>query len=79
MYNKITITVGDVEELDNHLSMNGYNYGRVGNDFYVLEDETDYVDTILSDWGYDYWFNDSYLTTNSDNEDFDDEDFDDEF
>lgn len=41
----------DLDELENHLSMNGYNFGidKNRNLLFVFIDEFDYVATILSD------------------------------
>ena len=41
----------DVEELDNHLSMNGYDFGidKKRSLLFVVSDEVDYVETILKD------------------------------
>ena len=41
----------DMEELDNHLSMNGYDFGidKKRNLLFVVGDEIDYVETILRD------------------------------
>ena len=41
----------DMEELENHLSMNGYNFGidKNRNRLFVHIDEIDYVETILED------------------------------
>ena len=41
----------DLEELENHLSMNGYNFGidKKRNLLFVFIDEFDYVETILND------------------------------
>ena len=41
----------DLEELENHLSMNGYNFGidKKRNLLFVLIDEFDYVEEILAD------------------------------
>ena len=46
----------DLNELENHLSMNGYDFGldakrRV---LFVYIDEIDYVETILADRNIDY-------------------------
>lgn len=46
----------NLEELENHLSMNGYDFGidekrRV---LFVLIDEVSYVETILTDRNIDY-------------------------
>ena len=48
----ILLHVGtDLEELENHLSMNGYNFGidKKRNLLFVLIDEFDYVEKILAD------------------------------
>lgn len=48
----ILLHVGtDLEELENHLSMNGYNFGidKKRNLLFVLIDEFDYVKEILAD------------------------------
>lgn len=44
-------TCVDLEELEGHLSMNGYDFGidKKKNLLFVLIDEIDYVETILSD------------------------------
>lgn len=41
----------DLEELEKHLSMNGYNFGidKSRNLLFVFIDEVDYVETILND------------------------------
>lgn len=41
----------DMEELENHLSMNGYDFGidKNRNLLFVFIDEVDYVETILED------------------------------
>ena len=41
----------DLEELENHLSMNGYNFGidKKRNLLFVFIDEFDYVEEILAD------------------------------
>lgn len=41
----------DFDELENHLSMNGYNFGldRRKNLLFVYIEEVDYVETILED------------------------------
>lgn len=41
----------NMEELENHLSMNGYNFGIDKNRkrLFVYIDEIDYVETILTD------------------------------
>lgn len=58
MYDKITINSGNMEDLCEHLDMNGYCFERIGMNLYVFNEETDYVKTILHDYGYDYWVND---------------------
>lgn len=48
----ILLHVGtDLEELENHLSMNGYNFGidKKRNLLFVFIDEFDYVEDILAD------------------------------
>lgn len=48
----ILLHVGtDLEELENHLSMNGYNFGidKKRNLLFVFIDEFDYVEEILAD------------------------------
>lgn len=48
----ILLHVGtDLEELENHLSMNGYNFGidKKRNLLFVFIDEFDYVEKILAD------------------------------
>ena len=46
----------DLEELDNHLFMNGYNYGidTKRNILFVSMEEVDYVEEILKDRGIVY-------------------------
>lgn len=41
----------DLEELENHLSMNGYDFGidKNRNLLFVFIEEVDYVETILDD------------------------------
>lgn len=56
MYDKIKI-FGDVGFIVNHLSMNGYNFDIIGQNIYVLSDETPYVKTILNDYGIIYAIN----------------------
>lgn len=53
----------DVEELENHLSMNGYDFGidKKRNLLFVNMEEVDYVETILEDRDIDFevrvhWF-----------------------
>ena len=58
MYDKLTVTNGDIEELCEHLDMNGYSFERIGQNLYVYEEETDYVETICRDHGVSYWKND---------------------
>ncbi len=48
MYDKITI-LADTGFIINHLSMNGYNFEAIGQNLYVLKDETDYVMEILKE------------------------------
>ena len=54
-YAAVLIQIGtdleDLNELENHLSMNGYNFGfdRNRNLLFVSMDEFDYVETILHD------------------------------
>lgn len=55
-YAKITIIKGNMSRLVDHLEMNRYTFDRIGQSIYVLEDEVDYVETILQDWKYDYDF-----------------------
>lgn len=48
----ILLHVGtDLEELENHLSMNGYNFGidKSRNLLFVYVEEVDYVEAILND------------------------------
>jgi hypothetical protein len=48
----IILNVGtDLEELENHLSMNGYDFGidKRRNLLFVFVEEVDYVETILAD------------------------------
>jgi len=46
----------DLEELENHLSMNGYNFGIDKNQrtLFTFIDELSYVETILEDREIDY-------------------------
>ena len=46
----------DIEELENHLSMNGYNFGmdKKRNLLFVYVEEIDYVESILLDRDIDY-------------------------
>ncbi len=46
----------DINELDNHLSMNGYDFGidRKRNLLFVNMEEVDYVETILEDRDIEY-------------------------
>lgn len=46
----------DMEELEEHLSMNGYNFGidKKRNLLFVFIDEIDYVETILMDRNINY-------------------------
>ena len=51
-YACIVIHAGaDLEELENHLSMNGYDFGidKSRNRLFVFVEEIDYVETILED------------------------------
>ncbi len=48
MFDKVTI-LADTGYIINHLSMNGYNFEAIGQNLYVLEDETDYVVDILKE------------------------------
>lgn len=51
-YASIILHVGtDLDELENHLSMNGYDFGidKKRNLLFVSIDEIDYVETILAD------------------------------
>ena len=51
-YTSIVLNVGtDLKELENHLSMNGYNFGIDTNRnlLFVFAEEVDYVETILND------------------------------
>ena len=51
-YVSIVLRVGtDLTELENHLSMNGYDFGidKSRNLLFVSIDEVDYVETILAD------------------------------
>lgn len=51
-YACITFNVGtDLEEVENHLSMNGYGFGidKSRKLLFVLIEEIDYVETILTD------------------------------
>ena len=38
-----------MEELNDHLSMNGYNFSMDGMELFVHESENDYVETIMAD------------------------------
>ena len=58
MYDKITITKGDIDEVVEHLDMNGYCFERIGQNLYVYSEETDYVETILVDHQCEYEVND---------------------
>lgn len=65
MYNKITILSGNVNELCKYLDMNGYNYNHynypdIDEFLYVLEDETDWIITILKERNYTFLINDEY-------------------
>lgn len=46
----------DLEELENHLSMNGYNFGidKSRNLLFVYIEEVDYIETILDDRNINY-------------------------
>lgn len=46
----------DLEELESHLSMNGYEFGidKIRKLLFVFIDEIDYVETILIDRNIDY-------------------------
>ena len=68
MYYKITITDGNVTEICEHLDSNGYTFEAIHCNLYVLEDEMDYVETILFDHGANYMVNDEYevITTRRD-------------
>lgn len=46
----------DLEELENHLSMNGYDFGidKKRGCLFVFVDELAYVETILTDRNIDY-------------------------
>lgn len=51
-YACITFNAGtDLNEVENHLSMNGYNFGmdKSRNLLFVLIEEIDYIETILTD------------------------------
>lgn len=59
-YACIILSTGtDLEELENHLSMNGYNFGidKNRNLLFVFIEEVDYVVTILDDRNIDYSVN----------------------
>lgn len=49
-------TDADMDELENHLSMNGYNFGidKKRRFLFVFIDELDYVATILEDRNINY-------------------------
>lgn len=64
MYNKITI-MADTAFIINHLSMNGYNFEAIGQNIYVLEDETPYVEEILRDNNIRYGKNDKPYQLNT--------------
>ena len=51
------LTVLEAEQIAEHLYNNGYTYEMCNNVIYVYEDETPYVETILSDLGYSYSVN----------------------
>ena len=52
----ITDANADLQELENHLSMNGYDFGMDEKKrmLFVSIDELDYVETILTDRDIDY-------------------------
>lgn len=43
-----------MKKLENHLSMNGYDFVISGNTLSVYEEEVDYVETIMDDRNIDY-------------------------
>ena len=55
MYAKITIcNANDLKDTYEYLQMNNYSVERVENHLYVLEDELEFVETILSEHCIDY-------------------------
>lgn len=64
MYYKLTVIKGDIDELCNHLDMNGYSFERINQNLYVYEEEIDYVATICKDHGISYWINESEVVEN---------------
>ena len=59
MYAKFTIEPEhNMDELLRHLCFNNYSYECIGRNIYISEDDMDYVETILKDWGYGYMLND---------------------
>ena len=56
-YVRVFMNVGtDLEELENHLSMNGYDFGmdKKRNLLFVNIEEIDYVESIMLDRDIDY-------------------------
>ena len=47
-----------MEELNNHLDMNGYDFSMNGMELIVHADEGDYVETIMADRNIDYILDD---------------------
>lgn len=44
-----------MEDVTEHLAMNGYTYDTNGEDtLFVYSEEVEYVETILEDWGIEY-------------------------
>lgn len=43
-----------MKELENHLSMNGYNFSINGQVLVVYEEDADYVETIMDDRNIEY-------------------------
>lgn len=64
MYDKITI-MADTAFIINHLSMNGYSFEAIGQNLYVFEDETPYVEEILSEYNIRYGKNDKAYQLNT--------------
>ena len=59
MYAKFTISLEyRMDDLLRHLCCNGYSYYSTGNYLFIHEDDMDWVQTILDDWGYEYELND---------------------
>lgn len=49
MYYKVEILNGGIYGLCEHLERNGYKFNKCGNFLFILEDEMDYVETIMND------------------------------